>query len=120
MIKGINSSTRYISVSGGTSSTYISKSYVASQTGFLGDVMYDLDNQCFKIYDGQQWQQYHGQYATIELTSDTCTLLEWVREKRNHELELERKAEENVTLRALLQERDELDRQILMTEQLVK
>jgi hypothetical protein len=85
MIKGLNTSGRYLTVSGGSpSSTYISPGSVGS-----GMMRYNGNMHCIEVNDGNSWQQLQTSYATIELNSDAESLLDWARKKRQEELELD-------------------------------
>ncbi len=78
MIKGINSSSRYLTVSGGSpSSTYISPGSVGS-----GMLRYNGNMNCIEVNDGNSWIQLQSSYATVELTPETESLLEWARAQR--------------------------------------
>lgn len=81
MIKGINSSSRYISVTGGSpSNTYISPGSVGA-----GMVRYNSNTNCMEVNDGSVWRQLDMGYATIELTHETEMLLDWARRKQQEE-----------------------------------
>ncbi len=79
MIKGINSSGRYITVSGGTSSSnYISPGAVGS-----GMLRYNSNTNTIEVNDGNSWQQLNTNYATVELTPEAESLFEWARKERS-------------------------------------
>ena len=78
MIKGINSSGRYLTVSGGTASNpYISPGSVGA-----GMMRYNPNMNCIEVNDGNMWKQLDTSYASIELTPETESLLEWARLER--------------------------------------
>jgi hypothetical protein len=78
MIKGINSSGRYLTVSGGTTSNpYISPGSVGA-----GMMRYNPNMNCIEVNDGNMWKQLDTSYASIELTPETESLLEWARLER--------------------------------------
>jgi hypothetical protein len=78
MIKGINSSGRYLTVSGGTASNpYISPGSVGA-----GMMRYNPNMNCIEVNDGNMWKQLDTNYASIELTPETESLLEWARLER--------------------------------------
>jgi len=118
MIKGINTGGRYLQVMGGTSSTYISKSY-NSNAQMTGDMMYDLDGQCIKVFDGQSWQILAGSYATVELTYEAQSLLDWANKKKNEEMVLEKQAKEHPTIKSLVDEIKQKQEQIKMVQTLI-
>lgn len=95
MIKGINSSGRYITVSGGTASNpYISPGSVGA-----GMLRYNPNMNCMEVNDGNSWQQLGMSYATIELNPDTESLLEWARLERTKQRILAERIEQNPALK---------------------
>jgi hypothetical protein len=95
MIKSINSSGRYLTVSGGSpSSTYISPGSVGS-----GMMRYNGNMNCIEVNDGNSWQQLQTSYATVELTQETESLLEWVRLERTKQRVLEERIAQNPALK---------------------
>ena len=95
MIKGINSSGRYITVSGGTTSNpYISPGSVGA-----GMMRYNPNMNCIEVNDGNSWQQLGMSYATVELSPDTEALLEWAREERNRQIQRESRIKSNPALK---------------------
>jgi len=120
MIKTITSD-KYIYVHGAGTGTYISKSYSPlTGSGKLGDMMYDFDNQCMKVFDGQQWQSMYGNHAIVGLTEDATMLLDWARHKRNEELELEKLAKEHTSVNDLVNDIKNKKDQIKMIMTLIK
>jgi len=83
MLGGISAG-RYLEVTGG-GSTHVPKSYNSNQY-MAGDMRYDLDNQCIKVFDGTNWQSMINTHATINLNSEAQLLLEWAKQKREEEL----------------------------------
>lgn len=95
MIKGINSSGRFVTVSGGQpSSTYISPG--ASGAGML---RYNANMSAIEVNDGNSWQQLTTSYATVELTPEAESLLEWAREQRSKQQARKYAAENNPALK---------------------
>jgi len=75
MIKGINTSGRYLTVTGGTpSNPYISPGSVGA-----GMMRYNPNMNCIEVNDGNMWKQLDMSYASVELNPDTEALLEWAR-----------------------------------------
>jgi hypothetical protein len=86
MIKGITQTGRYMMISGGTpGSTYVNN-YSGSQG--VGNMRYNTTNQSVEVYDGNIWIQLSMSYASVGLTGEAESLLDWAREKRNKEIEL--------------------------------
>ena len=95
MIKGINSSGRYLTVSGGTASNpYISPGSVGA-----GMMRYNPNMNCIEVNDGNSWQQLGVSYATVELNPDTEALLEWARLERTKQQILAERIEQNPALK---------------------
>jgi hypothetical protein len=94
MIKGINSSGRYITVSGGQSSTpYISPGSVGA-----GMLRYNTNTNNIEVSDGNGWQILQMNHATIELNSDTEALIEWARLERTKQRMREERIQKNPAL----------------------
>ena len=119
MLKGINTSGRYLQVSGGNFNTHVSKSY-NSNTYCQGDMRYDLDDQSMKVFDGTSWQTLHGGYATVEMTPDAESLLDWARKKRQEEMELEVLAKEHPSIKDLVDQINLKKEQIKMVKTLIQ
>jgi hypothetical protein len=92
MIKNITNQGRYISIHNGLESNYIN-----NQSGSLGvgNVRYNTNNQNFEIFDGINWQILRMGTPAIGLTPEAEELLDWAKEKRRQEIELERLAHNN-------------------------
>lgn len=95
MIKGINSSGRYIVVSGGTpSNPYISPGSVGA-----GIMRYNPNMNCIEVNDGNTWKQLDMSYASVELSPDAEALLEWARLERTKQRMREERIEQNPALK---------------------
>jgi len=95
MIKGINSSSRHLIVSGGQpGSNYISPGSVGA-----GMMRYNANTNCIEINDGNNWMQMQMNYATIELTPETEALLDWARKERDKQWSREAKMRDNPALK---------------------
>jgi hypothetical protein len=81
MIKGINSSSRHIMVSGGSAPT----PYISPGASGAGMVRWNPNMNQMEVNDGNSWISIAMNYATVELTPDTEMLLEWARKKRDEE-----------------------------------
>lgn len=118
MLNGINTSGRYLQVTGGSSTTYVNKNY-NSNTFMTGDMRYDLDSQCIKVFDGSSWQSMVGSMATVELTYEAESLLNWARVKREEERLLEKQAQENPAIKDLVDQIKQKQEQIKMVQTLL-
>lgn len=94
MIKGINTSGRYITVSGGISANpYISPGSVGA-----GMMRWNTNTNCIEVSDGNMWKTIDMGYPTVELTPDTESLLEWARLERTKQRVREERIQKNPAL----------------------
>jgi len=94
MLKGINTSGRYLTVSGGSpSSTYISPGAAGA-----GMMRYNGNMNCIEVNDGNSWIQLQSSYATVELTPETESLLEWARLERTKQRVMEDRIKKHPSL----------------------
>jgi hypothetical protein len=116
MIKGINSSSRYITVSGGSpSNTYISPGSVGA-----GMIRWNPNMNCMEVNDGNMWKTIDMSYASVELTSDAESLLEWARKKRDKETTLYALAEKNSAVKIALDNLEQAQQQLEITAHLAR
>ena len=108
MIKNITGG-RYLSVTGGAGSTYVNN-YNGAQG--VGNMRYNTSNQNIEIYDGANWIQMQSGYATISMTPEAESLLDWARQKRQEEMELNELAKTNPTIADLQKQIKEKKEQI--------
>lgn len=98
MIKGINSSCRYLTVTGGApGSTYINN-YGSSQQG-VGNMRYNTSSQQMEVYDGSTWQSLAMNYATVDLSFDAQQAIEWANAERMKQIKRESLIQSNPALR---------------------
>ena len=109
---------RYLTVTGGSSTTYVSKNY-NTNTFMQGDMRYDLDSQCMKVWDGSSWQVLASGSATIDLSYEAQSLLEWAAKKKNEEMLLEKQAQENPAIKDLVDQIKQKQEQIKMVQTLL-
>jgi hypothetical protein len=116
MIKGITSSSKYISVSGGApSNTYISPGSVGA-----GMMRYNSNTNCIEVNDGNSWIVMQGNYASIELTPETEMLLDWARSKYADELALKALAAKNNAVRIAVENLNKAQEQLEITVHLAR
>jgi len=95
MIKGINSSSRYLTVTGGTpSNPYISPGSVGA-----GMMRYNPNMNCIEVNDGNSWKTLEMSDASVELNADAETLVQWAREQRDKQWARESKMQSNPALK---------------------
>ena len=118
MIKTISTNSPFITVSGGNpGSTYIGN---YSNAAGVGNMRYNPNNQNIEVYDGSTWIILSAHHANISLSDETVSLLEWARKKRDEELEIERLAQTNSTIKDLVTQLKEKQEQIHVVKTLLK
>lgn len=116
MIKGINSSSRYITVSGGTPATpYISPGSVGA-----GMIRWNSNMNCMEVNDGSMWRTIDMGYASLELTAEAESLLDWARKKRDQETSLRALAEKNIAVKIALDNLEQAQQQLDITAHLAR
>jgi hypothetical protein len=115
MIKTINASGRYITVTGGNSNTYIN-GYPGAQG--VGNMRYNTSNQSMEVFDGNSWIMISMDHVSVGLTSDTESLLDWVRSKQRQEIELLELASKNEAVRIALENVKKAQDQLTITAHL--
>jgi len=95
MIKGLNSSGRYIAVSGGAPNN----PYISPGSSGAGMVRWNPNMNCMEVNDGNSWKTLDMNYATVELTPETESLLEWARQERNKQRTREQSVANNPALK---------------------
>ena len=117
MIKSIYSTSPFITVAGGTpQSTYIGHSNGPG----VGNMRYNPNGNNIEVFDGSSWVVMYGSSATVDLSGEATLLLEWARKKRNEELERERLAETNPTIRDLMAQIKQKEEQLSIVLTLIK
>jgi hypothetical protein len=94
MIKGINTSGRYITVAGGS----VSAPYINPNNQSAGMMRYNTMTNQIEVYDGSMWLTLSTSYATVELNPDAESLLEWARRERDKQLKREHLIQNNPAL----------------------
>jgi hypothetical protein len=117
MINSIIASGKHTMVYGGHSS-YAS---IGSSGGMsVGNVRYNPSSNNLEVYDGYTWIQLPSNHASVGLTPDAESVIDWAMKKRNEELMLEEKAKTNSAIADLLNQRKTIDEQIKVIEILTK
>jgi hypothetical protein len=117
MIKSIHSSSPFLYISGGNpGSTYIGN---FNGTG-VGNMRYNPNSQNIEVYDGSTWIILSAHHATINLSEQTVSLLEWARKKRDEEFEMEQLAQTNPAIKDLVTQIKDKQEQIKVVQTLIK
>ena len=117
MIKYIASSGKYTNVIGGPATNYINN-YSGAQG--VGNLRFNTTNQSMEVYDGNSWMVLQMGHVNVGLSAEAESLLDWARQKRQEELELEALAETNATVRDLLNTIKQKQEQISIVRTLIK
>jgi hypothetical protein len=117
MIKNISSSGKYINVIGESVANYITN-YSGAQG--VGNLRFNTTNQSMEVYDGNSWMHLQMGHVNVGLNAEAESLLDWARQKRQEELELEALAETNATVRDLLNTIKQKQEQISIVRTLIK
>ena len=116
MIKGVAQSGRYTIVSAGnTSVPYINQNLNNPMQGIVR-----INGSDLQAFDGQNWIVMNSSYATVGLTPDAESLIDWARQKRDEEVATLKLAETNPTIKSLLDEMNKYKDQIEMIKILMK
>ena len=97
--------------------TYINHS---SGSQGVGNVRYNTASQIMEVYDGNIWIQLNSGSASVGLSSEAESLLDWARQKRDEEMALNALAATNPTIADLVEQKKTLDHKIKMVQILVK
>jgi hypothetical protein len=111
MIKGITPLGRYITVTNSSSSTYVNG---MSGLQGVGNMRYNTSSQNVEVFDGNNWVMLNMSIPSIGLNSDAESLLDWARQKRNEELELQSLAQEHPSIKDLVNDIENKKDQIKM------
>ena len=116
MIKGIAPMGKYTVVSAGnTSVPYINQNINNPIQGMLR-----ISGSDIQVFDGITWMTMNTSYASIGLSSDAESLLDWARKKRDEEIEIDLLAAANPTIKDLLDQIKEKEDQIQMVINLIR
>jgi hypothetical protein len=117
MISNVFPTGKYVQVSGGTASTYINN-YSGSQG--VGNMRYNTSNQRMEVFDGNNWQQLNMGSASVGLSPEAESLLDWAQKKRNEELAWQSLAKENQAVKIALDNLEQARRQLDITAKLAR
>jgi hypothetical protein len=117
MIRNISTTSKYMQVMGGSPSTYLN-TYTGAQG--VGNLRYNTTNQQLEVYDGSNWTLLNMSYADVRLSTEAETLLDWAKRKQHEEAMLEKLAQENTTVKDLVDQIKEKQTQIKMVQTLLK
>jgi len=114
MIKSIHSDGKYMQVLGGTPpNTYTGS--VGNLCGVVGNVRFNSSSQTFEVYDGTTWVTLQNSYASIGLTSQAESILDWAYKKMTEEAELEQLSKDNPAVAAAVENLNKAKEQLKAT-----
>lgn len=111
MIKGINSNGKYIAINGGNPTT----PYISPGSAGAGIIRWNPNMNQLEVNDGSSWIQISMNYASIELTPDAESLLDWARKKRNEEEKMYELASNNEAVRIALEQLEQAKTRLELT-----
>ncbi len=117
MIRDIIPSGRYVQASGGNSSTYVNG---FSGLQGVGNMRYNTSSQNMEVFDGNNWIQINMSVASVGLTPEAESLLDWARRKRDEELAWEKLATENQAVKIALENYHQAEKQLKITKNLAR
>lgn len=116
MIKSLTPVGKYTVVSGGTSGVpYINQNVYNPSQGMIR-----ISGSDMQVFDGSNWLMMNTSYASVGLTGEAESLLDWARQKRQEELELKELAETNSIIKDLLNSIKQKQDQLEMVKILIK
>lgn len=95
MIKGITTSSPWLTIQNGSTSNYVN-SYSGLQG--VGNMRFNTTTQTIEVYDGNLWQTLNMGVAQIDLKPEVESLLAWARQERARQLEREQLIKSNPAL----------------------
>jgi len=117
MIKNIAGGGKYLTVTGGSNSTYVNN---FSGAQGVGNMRYNTSSQNIEIYDGNNWVPMQSGYATVTMTPEAESLLDWAKQKRMEEDMNKALAASNPTIADLLEQKKKIDEQLNIVKTLIK
>ena len=116
MIKGLTTGSKYTVVSAGNTSV----PYINQNTNNPIQGMLRISGSDLQVFDGASWIVMNSSYATVGLTGEAESLLDWARKKRDEEMERDLLAATNPTIKDLLEQIKEKEDQIQMVMNLIQ
>lgn len=117
MIKQINSTSRYVEVYS-PSNRYIGSN--STDNMMVGSVRFNTSLQWLEVYDGSSWVAINSANATVSLTHEAESLLDWAKKKKADEEQLLAMAKDNPAIQDLLEQKKKLEEQIEVVKILTK
>ena len=116
MIDSVLGGSAYINVASYSGSTYVNG--YAGQQG-VGNMRYNTSSQKTEVYDGNNWVTLNTGSATVSLTPQAVSILNWAEKKMIEEQLLEKQAQEHPAIKDLVDQIKEKQEQIKMVQTLL-
>ena len=117
MIKSLSGGPGVTVNNGGTPYAYV---YVNMSVPSAGMMRFNGSTSNIEVYDGSVWLTMPTNNTTVELDSDTLSLLEWARKKKIEEMERDMLAVTNPAIKDLIRQIEEKEKQILVIQTLIR
>ena len=117
MIKGINSSSRHITVSGGS----VSGPYINNYSGqsMVGQLRYNNSTSNLEVYNGTTWISMPAAYPSIQMNPAAESAIDWAMRKQAEEYRLQELMEKHPGLKEAY-ERLEIMKALCLEEEKLK
>jgi hypothetical protein len=115
MIKGLMGGTNVIVSGGNTSVPYVSQNNSNPMQGMLR--IWGSDMQ---VFDGNNWMNLSTSYATVDLSPESQTLLQWAREQKNKQADRETRIKNNPALQKAFENIKRAEENFELIDALVK
>ena len=116
MINGINSNSKYITISGGGSSG----PYISPGAAGAGMIRWNPNTNQMEVNDGNSWILIPMSYATINFNPEIENLLEWAKKKRDKEEKFYELASTNEAVRIALEQLEQAKTRLELTAHLAR
>lgn len=115
MIKGLMGGSNVIVSGGNTSVPYVNQNNTNPMQGMIRVWGNDM-----QVFDGNNWMTMSTSYATVDLSGEAQSLLQWARKKRDEELEYERMAKEHPAVQHAIEAIKKAEKQLDLIVKLSK
>lgn len=116
MIDHIYSSSQFLTVN----SSRGALPYIHTSNPVTGMISYDGSSQTMKVFDGNSFQTIGGGSASVNLTPQAVSILQWAEKKMLEEAERNKLAETNPAIKDLLDQLKEKEEQLRVVLTLIK
>ena len=102
MIKSVNSAGRYIQIGAGIPVN----PYFSPGAQGAGQMRFNTNSNNIEVWDGVAWKEISNNYATVGLTIEAESLLDWARTKRDGEIKFKSLLESHPGIKDLKEKLD--------------